>query len=116
MLKQLIDEKSNEIFVLQTAGKGTSCPACVWQTVLHAGTAVHTADVCEPALSLSRAHIYLTLCTQPNCWILRHFNVARMKTSYHFLCGIKTKELQPAFSLELFSVLSVTMQLSSPGG
>ena len=61
MLKQLIDEKSNEIFVLQTAGKGTSCPACVWQTVLHAGTAVHTADVCEPALSLSRAHVYLTL-------------------------------------------------------
>ena len=61
-MKQLIDMKSNEIFVLQTAGKGTSCPACVWQTVLHAGTAVHTADVCEPALSLSRAHVYLTLC------------------------------------------------------
>ena len=33
MLKQLIVVKSNEIFVLQTAGKGTSCPACVWQTV-----------------------------------------------------------------------------------
>ena len=32
MLKQLIDVKSNKIFVLQTAGKGTSCPACVWQT------------------------------------------------------------------------------------
>ena len=61
MLKQLIDEKSNEIFVLQTAGKGTSCPACVWQTVLHAGTAVHTADKWQPALSLSRAHVYLTL-------------------------------------------------------
>ena len=62
MLKQLIDEKSNEIFVLQTAGKGTSCPACVWQTVLHAGTAVHTADKWQPVLSLSRAHtVYLTL-------------------------------------------------------
>ena len=61
MLKQLIDEKSNEIFVLQTAGKGTSCPACVWQTVLHAGTAVHTADKWQPALSLSTAHVYLTL-------------------------------------------------------
>ena len=33
MLKQLIVVKSNEIFVLQTAGKGTFCPACVWQTV-----------------------------------------------------------------------------------
>ena len=61
MLKQLIDEKSNEIFVLQTAGKGTSCPACLWQTVLHAGTAVHIADKWQPALSLSRAHVYLTL-------------------------------------------------------
>ena len=30
MLKQLILVKTNEIFVLQTAGKGTSCPACVW--------------------------------------------------------------------------------------
>ena len=65
MLKQLIDEKSNEIFVLQTAGKGTSCPACVWQTVLHAGTAVHTADKWQPALSLSRAHVYLTLWLYP---------------------------------------------------
>ena len=60
MLKQLIDVKSNKIFVLQTAGKGTSCPACVWQTDLHTGTAA----VCEPALYLSRAHtVYLTLCT-----------------------------------------------------
>ena len=65
MLKQLIDEKSNEIFVLQTAGKGTTCPACVWQTVLHAGTAVHIADKWQPALSLSRAHVYLTLCLLP---------------------------------------------------
>ena len=48
MLKQLINVKSNKIFVLQTAGKGTSCPACVWQTDLHTGTAA----VCEPALSL----------------------------------------------------------------
>ena len=49
MLKQLIDVKSNKIFVLQTAGKGTSCPACVWQTDLHTGTAA----VCEPALSFT---------------------------------------------------------------
>ena len=57
MLKQLIDVKSNKIFVLQTAGKGTSCPACVWQTDLHTGTAA----VCEPALSLLHmtAAIYL---------------------------------------------------------
>ena len=69
MLKQLIDVKSNKIFVLQTAGKGTSCPACVWQTDLHTGTAA----VCEPALSLlhTTAAIYLygynehpaTMCT-----------------------------------------------------
>ena len=57
MLKQLIDVKSNKIFVLQTAGKGTSCPACVWQTDLHTGTTA----VCEPALSLlhTTAAIYL---------------------------------------------------------
>ena len=57
MLKQLIDVKSNKIFVLQTAGKGTSYPACVWQTDLHTGTAA----VCEPALSLlhTTAAIYL---------------------------------------------------------
>ena len=57
MLKQLIDVKSNKIFVLQTTGKGTSCPACVWQTDLHIGTAA----VCEPALSLlhTTAAIYL---------------------------------------------------------
>ena len=48
MLTQLIDVKSNKIFVLQTVGKGTSCPACVWQTDLHTGTAA----VSEPALSL----------------------------------------------------------------
>ena len=49
--------KSNKISVLQTAGKGTSCPACVWQTDLHTGTAA----VCEPALSLlhTTAAIYL---------------------------------------------------------
>ena len=57
MLKQLIAVKSNKIFLLQTAGKGTSCPACVWQTNLHTGTAA----VCEPALSLlhTTAAIYL---------------------------------------------------------
>ena len=57
MLKQLIDVKSNKIFVPQTAGKGTSCPACVWQTDLHTGTAA----VCEPALTLlhTTAAIYL---------------------------------------------------------
>ena len=57
MLKQLIAVKSNKIFVLQTAGKGTSCPACVWQTDLHTSTAA----VCEPALSLLHmtAAIYL---------------------------------------------------------
>ena len=63
MLKQLIDVKSNKIFALQTAGKGISCPACVWQTDLHTGTAA----VCEPALSLSRAHtVYLTLWCRSN--------------------------------------------------
>ena len=57
MLKQLIDVESNKIFVLQTAGRGTSCPASVWQTDLHTGTAA----VCEPALSLlhTTAAIYL---------------------------------------------------------
>ena len=57
MLKQLIYVKSNKIFVLQTAGRGTSCPASVWQTDLHTGT----ATVCEPALSLlhTTAAIYL---------------------------------------------------------
>ena len=62
MLKQLIDVKSNNIFVLQTAGKGTSCPACVWQTDLHTGTAA----VCEPALSLlhTTAAIYLYVVTR----------------------------------------------------
>ena len=57
MLKQLIDVKSNKIFVLQTAGKGISCPACVWKTDLHTGTAA----VCESALSLlhTTAAIYL---------------------------------------------------------
>ena len=57
MLKQLINVKSNKIFVLQNAGKGTSCLACVWQTDLHTGTAA----LCEPALSLLHrtAAIYL---------------------------------------------------------
>ena len=57
MLKQLIDVKSNKIFVLQAVGKGTSCPACVWQTDLHTGTAA----VSEPALFLlhATAAIYL---------------------------------------------------------
>ena len=65
MLKQLIDVKSNKIFVLQTAGKGTSCPACVWQTDLHTGTAA----VCEPALSLlhTTAAIYLYGCSKQRC-------------------------------------------------
>ena len=57
MLKQLIDVKSNKIFVLQTAGKGTSCPACVWQTDLHTGTTA----VCEPALSFTHDSCYLSL-------------------------------------------------------
>ena len=34
MLKQLIDVEYNGTFVLQHAGKGTDCPACVLQTVL----------------------------------------------------------------------------------
>ena len=53
--------KSNKIFVLQTAGKGTCCPACVWQTDLHTGTAA----VSEPALSLlhTTAAIYLYVST-----------------------------------------------------
>ena len=59
MLKQLIDVKSNKIFVLQTAGKGTSCPAWVWQTDLHTGTAA----VYEPALShFTHDSCYLSLC------------------------------------------------------
>ena len=74
MLKQLIDVKSNKIFVLQTVGKGTSCPAYVWQTDLHTGTAA----VCEPALSLLRTTaIYLygensnanNLALRHNCYI-----------------------------------------------
>ena len=32
--KQLIDLKNNQIFVLKTADKGSSYPACVWKTVI----------------------------------------------------------------------------------
>ena len=61
MLKQLIDLKSNKIFVLQTAGKGTSCPACVWWTDLHTGTQAHTADKWQPATSRFAHTSYLNL-------------------------------------------------------
>ena len=61
MLKQLIDVKSNKIFVLQTAGKGTSCPACVWQTDLHTGTQAHTADEWQLAISHFTQTSYLNL-------------------------------------------------------
>ena len=50
MLKQSLDMKSNKISVLQTAGKGTSCPACVWQTVPPLSTQTHTADKWQPAI------------------------------------------------------------------
>ena len=43
--------KSNKISVLQTAGKDTSCPACVWQTVPPLSTQKHTADKWQPAIS-----------------------------------------------------------------
>ena len=61
MLKQSIDMKSNKIFVLQTAGKGTSCPACVWQTDLHTGTQAHIADKRQPAISRFAHTSYLNL-------------------------------------------------------
>ena len=61
MLKQSIDMKSNKIFVLQTAGKGTSCPACVWQTDLHTGTQAHIADKHQPAISRFAHTSYLNL-------------------------------------------------------
>ena len=67
MLKQLIDVKTNKIFVWQTAVKGTSCPACVWQTDLHTGTAA----VCEPALSLfTRQLLSISMASQviPEQW------------------------------------------------
>ena len=57
MLKQLIDVKSNKIFVLQTVGKGTSCPACVWQTDLH--TAQQQCVSQHSTLSLRMTAIYL---------------------------------------------------------
>ena len=62
MLKQLIDVNCNKIFVWQTAGKGTSCPASVWQTDLHTGTQVHTADKWQPAISRFGHTSYLNLC------------------------------------------------------
>ena len=68
MLKQLIDVKSNKIFVLQTAGKVTSCPACVWQTDLHTGTQAHTADKWQPAISRFAHTSYL------NLWPNSHFS------------------------------------------
>ena len=67
MLKQLIDVKSNKIFVLQTAGKGTSCPACVWQTDLHTGTQAHTADKWQPAISRFAHTSYLNLGGKLKC-------------------------------------------------
>ena len=67
MLKQLIDVKSNKIFVLQTVGKGTYCPACVWQTDLHTGTQAHTADKWQPAISRFALTSYLNLWGKLKC-------------------------------------------------
>ena len=61
MLKQLLDMKSNKISVLQTAGKDTSCPACVWQTVPPLSTQTHTADKWQPAISYFAHMSYLNL-------------------------------------------------------
>ena len=61
MLKQLLDMKSNKISVLQTAGKDTSCPACVWQTVPPLSTQTHTADKWQPAISHFTHTSYLNL-------------------------------------------------------
>ena len=66
MLKQLIDVKSNKIFVLQTVGKGTSCPACVWQTDLHTAQ-----QQCVSQHSLFTHDSYLFLCFEH-----KHFNDA----------------------------------------
>ena len=67
MLKQLIDVKSYKIFVLQTVGKGTYCPAGVWQTDLHTGTQVHTADKWQPAISRFAHMSYLNLWRKLKC-------------------------------------------------
>ena len=64
MLKQLIDVKTNKIFVWQTAVKGTSCPACVWQTVSPLSTQAHTADKWQPAISRFAHTSYLNLCVK----------------------------------------------------
>ena len=64
MLKQLIDVKTNKIFVLQTVVRGTSCPACVWQTVPPLSTQAHTADKWQPAISRFAHTSYLNLCTK----------------------------------------------------
>ena len=84
MLKQLIDVKSNKIFVLQTAGIGTSCPACVWQTDLHTGTAA----VCEPVLSLlhTTAAIYLYACLR---------NTPTLPISIHYSSWYTASEIHP---------------------
>ena len=61
MLKQLLDMKSNKIYVLQTAGKGTSCPACVWLAVPPLSTQTHTADKWQEAISRFAHTSYLNL-------------------------------------------------------
>ena len=77
MLKQLIDVKSNKIFVLQTVGKGTSCPACVWQTDLHTGTQAHTADKWQLAISRFTQTSYLNLCS-----CIKKYHILRIKNSF----------------------------------
>ena len=62
ILKQFLDMKSNKISVLQTAGKGTSCPACVWQTVPLLSTQTHTVDKWQRAISRFTHTSYLNLC------------------------------------------------------
>ena len=72
MLKQLLDMKSNKIYVLQTAGKGTSCPACVWLTVPPLSTQTHTADEWQTAISRFAHTSYLNLWLIPiRSWKIR---------------------------------------------
>ena len=79
MSKELIDVKSNKIFVLQTAGKGTSCPACVWQTDLHTATQAHTADKWQPAISRFAHTSYLNCGLNTIC-----VNGIKSKERVHF--------------------------------
>ena len=63
MLNQLTYVQNNKILALQTAGRSSRCPACVWLTV----PLPDTADVCDPALFLGhKQHHYLTHCSLLN--------------------------------------------------